>query len=362
MRKLFDYLRRVHIAVWIVILLLITFRIFLPVGAKYAINWYLDKKLTNYQGRIEDFDLTLYRGAYQIQGLKIWKRTSSAEKPFLAVKQIDLSLAWRGLLNGKLLGDLKVDEMKLVMLDSDNKNKKEFGAGEDWKTIAGKLVPIELESLQMKNSEVHMVNRDFKVPIDVILDRVMLEASNIKNTDDKKELLPSTVKATARFQKSAPLEARARMNVISKVPAFEAKAQLEKLDITKLNPFFKAYGPFTFTSGRFSVYTEVSTKNNRVVGYVKPFFENLDVISENEHFGSPKRFFNEVGLAMGNILLRNRKEKTVATKIEFVGASMSPDVDKWGAFWTSLSNGFVEALKRSIENTISIKDVPETKK
>ncbi|MFS4461007.1 DUF748 domain-containing protein [Bdellovibrio sp. HCB2-146] len=362
MKRLVEYPRHILMTILIFILFLILLRIFLPVGAKYGINWYLDNKLKNYQGHIEDFDLALYRGAYQVEGLKIWKRTSSAKNPFLSVKQIDLSLAWRALFSGKLLGDLSIDEMKLVMLDSDKKDKKEFGEGEDWKTMAGKIVPIELESLQIRNSEVHMMNRDFKVPIDVVLDKVMLEASNIKNTNDSKELLPSTVSATARFQKSAALKAKARMNLISKIPAFEAKAQLEKLDITKLNQFFKAYGPFTFTSGRFSVYTEVSTKNNRVVGYVKPFFENLDVISENENFGSPKRFFNEVGLAMGNLLIRNRKEKTVATKIEFVGAAMSPDVDKWGAFWSSLRNGFVEALKRSLENTISIKDVPDTKK
>jgi hypothetical protein len=134
---------------------------------------------------------------------------------------------------------------------------------------------------------------------------------------------------------------------------------LDKLNITKLNDFFMAYGPFSFTTGSFSLYGEVSTKQNRIAGYVKPFFENVDVMSKEEEFKSPKHFFTEVGLAMGNLILRNHDTKTVAAKIEFEGASKGPDINTWGAVWTSLSNGFIEAMKKQLDNTISIKDVPK---
>lgn len=358
MKKIWNKLGTLGKIFFFIVLLVMVVRVFLPVGIKYTINWYLDKKLTAYQGRIEDFDLTLYRGAYQIQDMKIWKRTASGKNPFFAVGQLDLSLAWRALFQGKLLGDLTVDNMRLTFLDSEKKEKKETGEGEDWKAVVGKLIPIELESLKVRDSSVHLVNRDLKVPLEVVLDRINLDASNIKNTDESFELLPSSAEFSARFQKEVPVKGGARMNLLAKMPAFEAKAQMEKFDITKLNEFFLAYGPVSFTKGKFSVFAEVSTKDNRIVGYVKPFFEELDVISDHEHFDSPKRFFNEVALATSNLILRNSKEKTVATKIEFEGAAMSPDIDKWGALWTSLRNGFIEALKRSLENTISIKDVP----
>lgn len=358
MKKIWNKLGAAGKVAFVVFTLLVVTRVFLPVGIKYTINWYLDKKLTTYQGRIADFDLALYRGAYQIQELKIWKRTGSEKSPFFFVDQLDLSLAWRGLFQGKLLGDLTVKGMRLAFLDSETKAKKETGEGEDWKSVVGKLIPIELESLKIRESSVHFVNRDLKVPLDVVLDQITLDATNIKNTEESIEILPSTVEFSARFQKTAPVKGQARMNLLAKMPVFEAKAQMEKLDITKLNDFFVAYGPVSFTKGKFSIFAEVSTKDNRIVGYLKPFFEDLDVISDHEHFDSPKRFFNEVGLALGNLILRNSKEKTVATKIEFAGAAMSPDIDKWGAFWTSLRNGFIEALQRSLENTISIKDVP----
>ena len=359
MKRLWTYVKRVHISIWTLILALVVARLLLPIGAKYAINWYLENKLTSYKGHIDDFDLALYRVAYQIEGLKIWKRTKGPKEPFVDVRKIDLSLAWRALFKGKFLGDLKIDQAKLDFVDSEKKEKKQVGAEEDWKTVVGKLVPIELESLQLTNSEVHLINRDFKVPVDVVMDRIDVRAKNIKNTDDNKDLLPSTVDASARLQKSGQIEADAKINLLSRIPAFQAKAKLDELDITSLNDFFLGYGPFTFHKGRLSIYAEVSTKENRVKGYVKPFFEHLEVMGDKEHFDSTKQFFNEAGLALANLILRSSKKKTVATKIEFEGASNAPDIDKWDAFWGAMKNGFVEAMKKQLDNDISIKDVPK---
>lgn len=352
-------LKRVQKTIVIIVTILVIIRIVLPFGMKHAINWYLDKKMVTYQGHIDDFDLALYRGSYQIQNLKIWKRTSPAEDAFVDIQKIDVSLAWRALLKFKVLADLEVEGAKLIFVDSEDKKKEQLGADGDWKDISGKLLLIELESVVIRNSEVHFLNKDLKVPFEIVLDRIDIRGTNINNTDSKKELLPSTVTAKARFQRSAPLSGNARMNLISRVPAFDANLKLEKFDITKMNSFFRAYGPFTFTSGTFSFYAEVGTKNSRVKGYIKPFFENLDLIDSKEKFDSPKRFFNEVALATGNLILRNSATKAVATKIEFEGASQGPNIETWGAVWSSLKNGFVQALAKSFDNSISIQDVPK---
>ncbi len=359
MRSFFKSLSKIQKTLLIIVLILVVVRIFLPAGVKYGINWYMGNKMENYKGHIEDFDLALYRGAYQIQDLKIWEKSKGEKHPLVSIKDIDLSLAWRGIFAGKLLGDLKVDGMKLALIDSADKKKKQMGADQDWKTVVGKLIPIELESFKLTNSEVHLYNNDFKVPVDVVLDKIMVSATNIKNTDKSKELLPSTMEASARLQKSGHVTAGAKINLLSKIPAFESKMELDKLDITKLNDFFKGYGPFTFTSGKFSLLGEVSTRDGRIKGYMKPFFENLDVIDSKEKFDSPKRFFFEVGLAMSNLILRNKDTKTVATRIDFQGAAKGPDIKTWDAFWGSLRNGFIEALQKKLDNTISIKDVPK---
>ncbi|WP_413585071.1 DUF748 domain-containing protein [Bdellovibrio sp. HCB274] len=359
MQKIVKALGRVHKAIWIILILLIVVRVFMPVGIKYGINWYMGNKMESYKGKIEDFDLALWRGAYEIEGLKIWEKVKSEKAPLISIKEMDISLAWRGIFKGKLLGDLKVDGMKLDFVDSKDKKKKQLGTGQDWKTVVGKLVPIELESFRMVNSEVHLLNNDFKAPVDVVIDRIMASATNIKNTDNSKELLPSKVEVTARLQKDANITAGAKMNILAKTPTFESKITLDRLNITKLNDFFMAYGPVSFTSGHVSVLAEVSATNDRVAGYVKPFIEKLDVMSSEEKFDSPKRFFNEFSLATVNLILRNPNNKTMATKLEFEGAIKGPDFDTWGAVWTSLRNGFIEAMKKKLDNDVSIKDVPK---
>ncbi|WP_413575532.1 DUF748 domain-containing protein [Bdellovibrio sp. HCB290] len=359
MKKIAKTLGRVHKAVWVILILLIVVRVFMPAGIKYGINWYMDNKMDSYKGKIEDFDLALYRGAYQIEGLKIWEKVKSEKMPLIAVKQMDISLAWRGIFKGKLLGDLKVDGMKLDLVDSKDSKQKQMGAGQDWKTVIGKLIPIELESFRMANSEIHWLNNDFKVPVDVVVDRIMVSATNIKNTNNSKELLPSKVEITARVQKDANLTAGAKMNILAKNPTFESKITMNRLNVTKLNDFFLAYVPISFSSGHVSLLAEISAKDDKIAGYVKPFIENLDVMSSEEKFDSPKRFFNEMSLATVNLILRNPNNKTMAAKLEFEGAMKGPDFDTWGAVWSSLRNGFVEAMKKKLDNDVSIKDVPK---
>ena len=69
------------------IFILTLLRAIIPLVGKWAINQELEGKLGIYTGHIEDFDLSLYRGAYQLQGVTIKKRVSDL-MPLLTVKNI----------------------------------------------------------------------------------------------------------------------------------------------------------------------------------------------------------------------------------------------------------------------------------
>ncbi len=47
---------------------------------KYAVNWYLKDKILPYTGHIEDFDLSIFRGAYQFEGFVIEKYREDQKK------------------------------------------------------------------------------------------------------------------------------------------------------------------------------------------------------------------------------------------------------------------------------------------
>lgn len=344
-----------------VVLLLVVVRIFLPAGMKYAINWYLGNKMESYEGRIEDFDLALYRGAYQIEGLKIWKKGTGPEQALISTNQLDLSIAWRGILKKEFLGDLSIHGAKISLSDSKDEKKEDLGQGQDWQTVFKKLIPITLESVKIADSSFHFLNRDFKVPVDVKIDRIEGRIDNIRNTEDNKDPLPTRAAVVARMQGHADVKGKARLNLLSKVPSFDTDAQLQNLKLQTLNDFFMAYGPFTFTKGQFSLYVESVSRDGRIKGYAKPFIKDLDVIDDKESFKSMGRAFNEVGLALVNLILRDGDTKTLGARIEFEGASKAPSIDKWGAFWSSVQNGFFEAIKQSLEHSISPKDLKKQK-
>jgi len=356
----FQRLKKIKTTVWVFLILIILIRMALPSICKYAINWTLENKIESYQGHIQDFDLALWRGAYQVEGLKIWKKTVGPEHPLLAVKKTDISLAWRALWHGRLLGDLRIDGLKANFTDSENKKKQQFGTEEkNWQDAINALVPIDLESLVVTNSSVHFTNRDFKVPVDIYVDQINAQAKNLRNMDNKKELLPSSLHVRGQLLSEAAFNLNGGINLVRKPLALDIQAELKKVRLKKFNPFFMAYGPFSFENGVFSFYSEVAANKNKIKGYFKPFFADIKMTSPHEHYVSLPHALNELALGTTNFIFRNSNQK-VATKFDFEGDFHEPDVQKWRAFWLSLKNAFVKPLQENIEKNIQIRDVPKS--
>src|SRR5436309_9668648 len=121
-QKRFRFLR-VHKILIIVIVLLIVLRILLP----YILLRYCNKSLSElkgYYGHIQDIDVSLYRGAYQINDMYLNKVDAATNKQteFFKVNNIDLSVEWRALFHGRLVGELVFNSPKLIF----TKNKTEI--------------------------------------------------------------------------------------------------------------------------------------------------------------------------------------------------------------------------------------------
>ena len=95
---------------------LIVLRALLPIAIQRYVNRVLDRN-EHYEGYIGEVDVALFRGAYTIEGLEIRKRNGRVPVPLLACEQIDLSIEWRALLDGALVGgaSLKVSDFTSVV-------------------------------------------------------------------------------------------------------------------------------------------------------------------------------------------------------------------------------------------------------
>src|SRR5688500_4672198 len=100
---------------WIGVVLiagLIGLRIALPGIVLDYVNKELDQ-LEGYSGRVEDIDNSLWRGSYQIQGIRIVKSNGRIPMPFFAADELDISVEWGALFDGDIVAEIDLHRPKL---------------------------------------------------------------------------------------------------------------------------------------------------------------------------------------------------------------------------------------------------------
>lgn len=356
-RKAISGLNRVPRWALIVIGLLIVVRILLPSVCLWSINRALDSKLGVYRGQIADFDLSLYRGAYQIEGLLIEKRDGS-QPPILEVKEIDLSLAWRALLQKNISADVTITELKVRLADAENKEKKQTGGEEplkNWESAGGVLVPISIETLILNDSAVYFTNNDLKAPIPVALEKIDLTAYDLR-TRPTGQMSP--VEATALLQGHAELWMGGELDLLAENLRMDFDFKIEKFRPQTLNQTLRLYVPVDITRGETSLYGEVAAQNGRVEGYGKLFIRDGDIIAPGQDYLGVKHFFIEIATAFANWLLQNNETKKIAMKIPFQYDKNGLDIDASEAFWSAVENRSKD-LKPELENSVSLQKMSE---
>lgn len=300
----------------------------IPPVAKSYINKYLANDLKNYTGSIESFDLSIYRGAYHINGFEIRKRENPSS-PFIQVPEADLSVAWRGLIHGKFLLDAMIQEPVINLVASKSKEKKVSGAEEkptNWKKIVKLLAPVDVESLEIANGKINFSDYDLKAPLLMKISRVNIIVSNIKNSEAKGDPLPSTLKATAVLQNDAEFSAKGRFNVLKAAPDLQGEAALNKFDLKNANSVLMAYLPLSFSKGTFTAVAKVKANDGKLSGFIKPEFNNVEVIKQKESFKSIKHLGIELAVTAGNLIFRNAEDHSVVTQVDIAGTLHHPKI------------------------------------
>src|SRR5688572_6382480 len=106
--------QRSLVVVLSVVAVVVVIRLVLP----YVVLHYANKSLAEmkgYYGHIRDIDLAIIRGAYRIDSIYINKLDSTTDKQtqFFGSKAIDLSIEWKALFHGSIVGELVFDEPSL---------------------------------------------------------------------------------------------------------------------------------------------------------------------------------------------------------------------------------------------------------
>lgn len=347
---------KLHIPILVLVCLLIAGRLVLP----FAIKDYVNRQLGHagdYSGRVGDITVHLWRGAYRIHGVQIFKKTHEIKEPFFSARALDLSIEWKELFHGSVVGSVVMEQPRVNFVSGPTEQTSQTGKNTGWDEILKSLFPFKLNRLEIKTGEVHFANHYSKPPVDIYLSQLGVVATNLTNARDLKNELPSGIVGHAKTLGNGRLDLDLRLNLLAARPTYEMTCQLTNVDMTSLNEFLRAYGKFDVARGNFSLYGSVASKDGNYEGYFKTIIENLSVFNweKDKH----KDVFGVVWEGIVSLIgtvFRNHSHDTVATKIPISGTYGKNEVGIWSAAMNLLRNAFIEALVPKVDEKVTVRD------
>ncbi len=136
----------------------------------------------------------------------------------------------------------------------------------------------------------------------------------------------------------------------TKSPDFNLSVKIIRTQVKSLNQLLRAYGGVDVASGVFSVYSEMTVKNDQVRGYLKPLFKDLKAYDpvQDQDKGLLRKIYEKT-INVAAELLKNTPREEVATKAEVSGPVENPQANTWELVVTLFKNAFFDAVLPGLE-------------
>lgn len=349
--------RKAVIIILVVLAVIAATRIALP----FIILNYANKSLAamdGYYGHIEDIDLALLRGAYKIDSIYINQIDSATKKetPFLSASVVDLSIEWRSLFKGSLVGEVIVDEPVVRFTKEEVEPEEVQKDSSDFRKVLKDLMPLEINRLEFRKGRLQYIDNTSKPRVNISMTDMDIVALNLRNSYDSSSVLPARIDANAMVY-DGDLKMTMRLNPLAESPTFDLNAEWKNTNLVKLNDFFQAYAKIDVNKGTFGLYTEVAAKEGAFTGYVKPMLVDVDVLGKEDRKDNILRKAWESVSGTVTEIFENQSEETFATKIPFEGRIDDPKTNIFFAIMQILENAFINALQPSIDRQINLATV-----
>ncbi|GAA4232644.1 DUF748 domain-containing protein [Postechiella marina] len=356
-----SMLRKKRFLIPIAILtILITARIVLPYFVKNYVNTVL-ADIPGYYGEVADIDISLITGKYVINNLFLNKLDANTQIPVLDLEKTDISIAWSALVKGKIVSEVILTRPQFIYVFEDQQiNEAKDPDFDDWSKALTDLVPININHLEIINGKASFVQLAADPNIDLQLNHIELNATNLRNVIRTGSELPSKVEATAVSIGNGNFVLDGKMDLVKKIPDVDMSFSLENASALALNDFTTHYAGIDFAEGEFNVFSEIAIANGYLTGYLKPLLKDSKLISAEQDGFLNTLWEGFVGFF--KFLLKNKGNNTLATKVPISGDLNQVESKVWPTVWNIFKNGWIEAFQGSVDNEIDFKDAEKASK
>jgi len=339
------------LAVVALVAIVVAARAYAPIAVRHYVNRVLARS-EGYEGRIGDVDLNLWRGAYQIQNLDIVKKSGKSRVPLLRAPIVDLSIEWRALFDGAVVGEIWFQHPELNFV-AGPPEERQSGVETDWRDIVRKLFPVKINRLTVRDGTVHFHNFHTNPKVNVFLRDVNLVARNLTNSKRLSEDLVAHATFSAVPMNSGHVDANVAIDPYADKPSFSLDCKLSGVALSNFNNLFRAYAKVDIERGTLELVSELQAKDGSFHGYIKPFFEDVKVITKEE--AEEQSIFQTIWESIvggAADVLKNSTDQAVATRIPISGTVQSPQYGFWPTLGNVLRNAFVQAFVPALENSV----------
>ena len=355
-------MRRRYQVIWVIVVIVVVLaavRTALPSMVKNHVNDKLHA-LNSYDGQVGDVHLALWRGAYSVRDISILKRGAKHETPFFSSKRVDFSVEWHSLFHGSLVAEGVFRQPTLNLIQAKEESQSQTGKEEKWPDRLEELFPFRFNTVKVEDGTV-----TFRAPAIRTEDAIKAthldgEITNITNVVESDKETFAGFRASANVLQNGTARLNGSVNPLAPQPTFDVNLEVKNVQLPQVNPWLKEYIKADAERGEFELYTEMAAADGRFKGYAKPIMRDVQIYSSEEPEKNPLKRLWEGLVEFATEVLENDKTGQVAARIPFSGTIKDPHAGILQTIASVLHNAFVSAFARSLEGSISLRDVKKS--
>jgi hypothetical protein len=351
--------RKWLIGLLVVVAVLVAARLALP----YAVKDYANRKLAAldaYDGHVGDIDIHLWRGAYSIDGLEIVKTGAARPVPFFKANKVDLSIEWGSLARGRVVAEAEFLGPELNLVQGKSKEDTQLGGDENWNRRLEELFPFRFNTIRVVDGKVRFLAPGIQTKDAITARHVNGVVSNLTNVVETGKETFADFKVTGDVLDGAPARVSGSVDAFENQPTFDVNMEVKQVKLPKVNPWLREYIKADAEAGDFELYMELAAADGKFKGYAKPIMENVDMYRSGEPEKNPFKRLWEGFLDFAANVLENPEADQVAARIPFTGTIKDPETNLFATISSVLRNAFVSAFARSLEGSITLRDVKKS--
>ncbi|HVS52989.1 MAG TPA: DUF748 domain-containing protein [Opitutaceae bacterium] len=345
--------RWVSIGLAVLVVLLVAARVALPYIVRDQVNARL-ASIPGYTGRVDRIGIHLWRGAYSLHEISIYRQNGKLREPFFLATSIDFSLAWRELIHGRIVSDIVVDRGQLIFVQGPTEATSQKDADRRWQDVVNDLFPIDITYFELTNGLVRYIDDTRQPPVDLFVKNMRVVATGLRNrAGEGGGEFPAQINVEGDSLGGGKLALSLAAEPLAAQPHFHLSLKVDRVNLPALNQSLRAYANVDVGRGTFQMVAEMAGRDGGFQGYVKPFFQDLDFHNlEDKNKGIGGRVWERVvaGLAW---LVKNKPRDQVATRIPFQGRFGDPQVGLGRTIANLFRHGFIRAFNPTIENDVN---------